>query len=349
MREIVSEIRKIANKIRIDEKNRKLLAETIKNLKINGLTNTIEPFNINNLKIAAIDGGLIKKSVHGFDFMLIRAASVLFYYKNNKINSVKYFPEKNLIPTPIISETISDIDWIQFSSIMREKTEIKNAINCINHLKPDILLLDGSIIPYYLDKPSKSSQIYKDYIELVNLYKKLYEKALSRNIILAGIVEDSKATVFCEFIKENILNKIDNKNVQIFRKLLNKTRDTNLLSLLLKHKEMSRVLKYSSKKIISEDLNQYAENIFLFYIKTAKFDRPIRVEFLNKENAEKLGKILLSISGQHFEYGIPTPLIEADNIAKLSERDFENFYSKLLSYTGNLSCLKKLRREQRPF
>ena len=45
------------------------------------IINPIEPANLENLTIAGIDGGLVKKSFHGIDLMLLRAVGVIFRYK----------------------------------------------------------------------------------------------------------------------------------------------------------------------------------------------------------------------------------------------------------------------------
>jgi len=93
-------------------------------------------------------------------------------------------------------------------------------------------------------------------------------------------------------------------------------------------------------------------NFYSFYIKTADFDRPLRVDFVSnkdqKSMANKISEILMQTSG-HAGYGLPAVLIEADQRAKLSLRDLDLFYLDLLNRVGNVSSLFKLRRENRPF
>ena len=94
------------------------------------------------------------------------------------------------------------------------------------------------------------------------------------------------------------------------------------------------------------------DSFFSFYIKTVEFDRPIRVDFINfgnpLETVDKLSAILMKTSG-HAGYGLPAVLIEADQRAKLSEKDIDIFYSDLVRKTGNVSSLFRMRREMRPF
>jgi NurA-like 5'-3' nuclease len=94
------------------------------------------------------------------------------------------------------------------------------------------------------------------------------------------------------------------------------------------------------------DFDEY--KIKSFYIKTADMDRPVRVDFIG-DDVERIASIVFSLSAHHSSYGIPSILIEADHVAKLSEEDAENFYKSVTAHTGLLPCVFKLRREMRPF
>ena len=134
--------------------------------------------------------------------------------------------------------------------------------------------------------------------------------------------------------------------------ILDKTRDTNLLYWVLERGERSRIFSYSknpSEHPVLKELPEFADKIHSFYLKTAIHDRPIRVDILDISCADKLASILLAISGQHSGYGLPVPLIEADNVVKLSDNEIDFFYSQIMGYVGNLPGVMKLRREQRPF
>jgi len=290
--------------------------------------------------------------------MLVTAVCACFHYKNGKVNKVEYFPSR--IPTPKveIEETLSDKDWAYFASIVRQNNEVKTARQCIERFKPDILLMHGPIIPHYSDRPSKSSDVYEHYQKLINEYKELYKEIQKNSIILTGIVEDSRSMILCKYIKE-ILPAYNAKPDMI--ELLDRTRDTNLLFLMLNRGEMSMQFKYSERPQehpVLKDLNGYGDMVHSFYLKTAKWDRPIRIDFLKSErpathlhetSADRLASVLLAISGQHPGYGLPAPLIEADNAARLTDSEMDNFYLQIISLTGNISGMMKMRREQRPF
>jgi hypothetical protein len=88
------------------------------------------------------------------------------------------------------------------------------------------------------------------------------------------------------------------------------------------------------------------EGIKCFYLKTVEFDRPIRIEFLDK--GEEIASIVYKISSQNKTYGLPNVLIEADQRAKLSEHETDYFIN-LIASKLRLQNIFFLRREGRPF
>jgi hypothetical protein len=136
--------------------------------------------------------------------------------------------------------------------------------------------------------------------------------------------------------------------------VLTRTKDSNLLSYVLKKGERSLVFPYSSKSSQHPILREFEakDKIFTFYLKTVEFDRPIRIDFLGDkgviDKANFISSVLLKMVG-HSNYGIPSVLIEADQRAKLEENELEMFYQDIMNKTGNISSLFEQRRNQRPF
>lgn len=354
MEELIPEIQKIAKRISEIEDKRKRLAEFLKSVNPRvKLKERSGQDSLEDLKILAVDGGIAKRPVHGFDLVLARAAGVMFHYKKGKTDSVRHFPSKFPVPRPFALEALSDLDYAYSASIIRQTLEVERARECLKEMEPDIILMDGSIVPHYADRPSKHSRAYQDYKRLLEQWQGLYRECMERKTLLAGVIEDSRGVSFCEHVKSEILSYIKHNLVPELEKILDRTRDTNLLYWVLEKGERTRVSPYSQTPgehpVLRDFPKDLADSIFSFYLKTAKWDRPVRVDFLGKENAERTASVLLAISGQHSGYGIPVPLIEADNSAKLSEDEMENFYSHILSHTGDLPSILKLRREMRPF
>lgn len=310
---------------------------------------------LNNMNIGGIDGGLVKKSFHGIDLMLIRTVGVIFSYMDNKLTSVQYYPSP--IPTPepkAIIDPFSDLEFEINSNIERQITEITTAISTVERYEPDMLLLNGSVIPHYTFVPDKSSLLYVNYQRMVDAYQKLFDTIREKKTILAGVIEDSRGTRFCEVISK-LLSQTETNLQPEERLILNRSNDSNLLSYTLKHKERTVVFPYSSNPKANPILKSFpsvAEEIFTFYVKTAELDRPVRVDFFGDKGnigvADRIAETLILLSS-HSGYGMPSVLVEADQRAKLSEVDLESFYIDIINKTGNLSGLEELRRHLRPF
>ncbi len=354
MNQLIPKIQEVADRISDIEGKRKKLAEFLKNVKTDvRLSKPAGSSDLDDMKISAVDGGIVKRSLHGFDFVLARGVGVCFSYKNGKVYKVDYHPDKMPIPEFFVMEALSDLEWVHTTSIVRQRVEIRTAIEAIDKFRPDLLLLDGSIIPHYQDRPAKSSKIHGSYEEMVSLYKRLFEACLSRNVMLAGVVEDSRGTKFCDIVNERILSKVKHASVPELKEILERTRDTNLLYWILQEGERTDVFPYSEKTKehpVMKDFQEFSDKIFSFYMKTAKFDRPIRIDFLGDKNlAGKFASVIFSISSHHSGYGLPSVLIEADQVAKLAEDDIDNIYEQVLTQTGSLPSIFRLRRDMRPF
>jgi hypothetical protein len=317
----------------------------------------LAPSPMDELKIAGVDGGIAKKSLHGFDCILVRAAAVCFQYRKGKIDRVNYFPSRIPAPQADVLEALSDLDWAHFSSIVRQRVEVNTALESLDKLEPDVLLMDGSIVPHYSDRPARTSSVYQNYNLMIEEFKRLFNECMKRGTVLAGVIEDSRGTSYCDMINREILSKVEHPLTVEMGELLQRTRDTNLLYWVLEKGQRSRVFPYSEKPEehpVLRDFGKLGWKINSFYLKTAKHDRPVRVDILTKGDdvlgeADELASNLLAISGHHSGYGLPAPLIEADNVAKLSDNEVENFYSHILSFAGNIPSVMRLRRDQRPF
>lgn len=358
MRDFIRITEELAKKIEKMELERIKFGDFFrKNLSSSGVEDKailkIEKSDLESLKIAGIDGGIVKHSLHGIDLMLLRAAGVIFFYSKGRLEKVEYYPDAMPSPTPkIVFEPLHEIEFEMNSNYERQIVEVSTASEVVEKFKPDIIFLDGSIIPHYTERPAKDSALFPTYKKLIQSYLDLFSKVSEKGTILAGVIEDSRGTRFCEIIKEKFK---DDKNFLEFKPLLETTKDSNLLTYALKLGERTLVFNYSSepeKHPILKEFGEFSNFIFSFYIKTAEFDRPLRVDFLAEKDsiktANSISSILLALSG-HANYGMPSVLIEADQRAKLTEKDLELFYYDLLTKAGNLASLFSLRREQRPF
>ncbi len=351
---LIPRIKEIAERISSAENRRRDLAKFLLSVKSgSSLACGVERKDPDGIRIAAVDGGIVKRSLHGFDFVLARGVGVVFDYSGGRVVKASYHPEK--MPTPELSvmEALSDTDYLHSTSILRERIETRTARETVEKYKPDIMLMDGSVIPHYQDRPSRGSDVYRNYLEMIDAYKKLFDTCRKNNTILAGVVEDSRGVRFCNLVKKNILSKVDHSGIPGLVKVLDKTRDTNLLYWMLSEGERTEVFPYSDNPgdhPVLRDFGNMVDRVHSFYMKTARYDRPVRIDFLGeKDLAGKIGSEVLSISGHHTGYGIPSVLIEADQVAKLAEDDMENLYDRIISRTGSIPGIFRMRRDMRPF
>lgn len=330
--EYLENIDKVVEKIQEMEEEKKSLARFLR--KKGGLTRKVGKIPLGNMKIGGEDGGLTKKSTHLIDFVFLRAVAVIFEYKDGKLEDVKYYP--SMSPSPEMAHTtepISEVEFKIFWSLRRLKKELTISLEAIKKFSPDIFLVDGSLMIHPGDVPRKESTLYDDYVEVKKKAAELRNAAKEKNCLLAGVVEDSRSSTFCNFIEKEILSKDNSKEASRFTDSIRRSKDTNLLYYLLEKGE-------ATVEVTCE------EGVKCIYMKTAEFDRPIRVEYAGDN--EKLAQIIFTLSCESRTYGLPNVLIEADQRAKLSESDSIYYMNHIASRLG-IHDLFFLRRESRPF
>ena len=102
-------------------------------------------------------------------------------------------------------------------------------------------------------------------------------------------------------------------------------------------------------------MNSWASSIWVTYLKTARDDLPLRIEFLSDNNKESIWKIdkalaaILPLSWQHPEYGIPTPILEADTRAKITMNETQLIIDRLMALSGLTYTTLEKRRSRNPF
>lgn len=367
MENFYSRLNEIVEKINYMEMNRirigKILREINNSIKIGPneeildekIINKVSIINNKKMSVLGIDGGIVKNSYHGLDLVLTRAVGVNFIYDGDKLKKVNYYPSSTPQPNPqIILDSFSEFELNSCFNFIRQLMEIDTTIESIRKIKPDVALLDGSVLPQYVTKPD--NPILKEYYKkLINKYKELFEISEKTQTILAGVIEDSRGIKFCDILLRRILPKLKKIQLRELKLVLEKTRDSNLLYYVLEKEERTCIFNYSQNPSIHpliKEFNKISDNFFSFYIKTVEFDRPLRVDFFATENqlgiANKVSNLLIKTSG-HSGYGLPAVLIEADQRAKLTQKDLDLFYLDLINKIGNVSGLFKMRREMRPF
>ncbi len=323
-------------------------------------TKKIQNADVDGLKIAGVDGGVIHKSLNFFDIALIRAVGVLFFHQKDNKPVVRYFPEEQPFPdivTSIEPLSINDIDTL--ISIWRMQKEIRCGISLIEEDQPDLIILDGSVLPVveyrYVFQSEFLSNQYKN---LKALYRRLYTLCQKNRTSLCGIVKDSRSAILTNKLSALLphLSKMPEfeKLLEIdYRTIVKQLRDTDLLYQVLDSGE--RTFEFLLTAFNDEsDKNLPDFNIHCFYLKTVEYDTPLRVEFPLlfsdlQSQTEKISSLVNSVSRYNPEYGIPSVIIEADARARLQETDADIIIDEIASKIGYSSYSLQKRRSRNPF
>jgi len=330
-------------------------------------TKKIEATNLAGLKIAGIDGGLVRRRFRSMDLLLTRAIAVIFQFGPEEGPNVEFFPDP--FPEPQIRPmmlTLSSTELDQLASLERIAAELRVTLSTLEEHHSDLILVDGSLFYHPRDRPQSGSIVFEKFQEVLALYKQLYHKAQKKGTTLIGIVKDSRSTrvtnILGDFLPHIIRKPAVFELMQgvDYRWLLKMSRDCDILDTYLKEGERSFIFKYSSElqpnsNSISEDLTEWASSIWVTYLKTARDDLPLRIEILTNGAPDDILKVdkalaaILPVSWQHPEYGIPTPILEADTRAKITSNETQLIVDRLMALSGLTYTSLEKRRSRNPF
>jgi len=305
-----------------------------------------------NLSFAGVDSGFVNKQFNFANLIIIKEAGCVFNYKNSKLSSVKYFPKTYNIAKPYLATGSLEIEEIIWNtSILRLKKELtlsKDIIEKTNKL--DFMLIDGSIIPQYLSKPTKDSIFYKDYFDLLGLFNSLYNISKEKKVFLVGCIEDSRGDRFFNFLKTNFFK------TEISFPLS----DSFLVFSLLSKNQRTCVFKYSdslNEHPVLKDFNkEIYNNLYVCYLKLSEDDFPLRIEFIYfkefglslKEYTDYIVSNISSVSSFNKRYVYPAPLIDADLQSRLKLQEIDLIVKSILEKTKKMG-FRLPRRESRLF
>ena len=307
----------------------------------------IQQKELAGLKVCGVDGGFLRKEFHGITLIIRRAVGVCFEFRGGKVDA-QYTPSKNPQPESfVLTPDFSPEEINVLANLKRVEIEIKTALECVQKFKPNLLILDGSIVLHPSSIPQKKSAAYEVYKEVTMLMRELYKFCSDNEIMLAGACEDSRGKKFCKVLTGQLLSGKPEARI------LDCANDTTFLYYFLKKGERTHHFSYSADDDLPSlsDLGDWRRKIYGMYLKPVEFDRPLRVDFLASNpqlQADKIAAIINVISQHSKTYAYPSVLIEADARAKLSEQDLMAFHQSLKESLGMDPSIFELRREQRP-
>ena len=343
------------------------------------LKKKVHSSNIRGLNIVSVDGSSVAKNFMNVDFSFLKAIAVKYYFYENHIANIKFYPDLSgfnyySVQGNYINREEEVIqDKINMDMKFMELDLLNNMIKYSNSDNIDLIIIDGSIVITPINLLfSQDPEISKQYDELLKEYHKLYLNCKERGIILIGSIKDTRTSSLCHLLKDSIqLLKPSESNLSDFiksnyRQIINYFSDLDLFNKILNKSERTCIFncKRDIDKIrdtgIKKEIPYYFPlSFYAFYLKTAKYDTPCRIEFFMEENhslekaaekADLISSIILPISNLNKHYGLPIPQIEAHKRAVFKPDEINllfNSLSRSLNEHG-VELLEK-RRNRRPF
>ncbi|MFX1405849.1 MAG: DNA double-strand break repair nuclease NurA [Promethearchaeota archaeon] len=333
--------------------------------------------NISGLKVVSVDGSSVVKKFMNVDFSFLKAIAVKYYFYKNHSSKIDYFPDISGFNNYFVKGNFINCEEVAIEakvSMDLRFMELK-LLNELIENKPDIdfIIIDGSIVIMPINLIfAKNFEISKIYDELLKEYQRLYINCEEKGIILIGSIKDTRTSALSHLIRDSImLLKPNNKKLSDFtkinyRQVIDYFSDLDLYNRLLKKSERSCIFKCKKEvdKIrdngIKKEIPYYFPlSFYAFYLKTAFYDTPCRIEFFMDEThsieeaikkADLISSILLPISSYNEFYGLPIPQIEAHKRAVFKPFEINllfNNLSRTLNKYG-IHLLEK-RRRRRPF
>jgi hypothetical protein len=343
------------------------------------LKKLVKSSNISGLNIVSVDGSSVAKNFMNVDFSFLKAIAVKYYFYKNYAADIKYYPDLSgfnyySVEGNYINREENVVEnKISMDMKFMEINLLNNMIKCSNDLSIDLIIIDGSIVIMPINLLfSQDPEISKKYDKLLREYHKLYLNCKENGIILIGSIKDTRTSALCNLLRDSIqLLKPSTSNLNDFiknnyRQIMEYLSDLELFNKILHRSERSCIFncKRDIEKIRDTGIKKkipyyFPLSFYAFYLKTAKYDTPCRIEFFMEENdslkkasekADLISSIILPISSLNKHYGLPIPQIEAHKRAVFKPDEINLLFNSLMRTLNEQGVeLLEKRRNRRPF
>ena len=343
------------------------------------LKKTVNSSNIRGLNIVSVDGSSVAKNFMNVDFSFLKAIAVKYHFYKNHAADIKYFPDLSgfnyySVQGNFINREENIVEnKISMDMKFMEINLLNNMIKYSNDVDIDLIIIDGSIVIMPINLLfSQDPEISKKYDRLLREYHKLYMNCKEKGIILIGSIKDTRTSALCHLLRDSIqLLRPNSSNLNDFikinyRQIMDYLSDLELFNKILNNSERSCIFncKRDIEKIrdtgIKKEIPYYFPlSFYAFYLKTAKYDTPCRIEFFMEENdslkkasekADLISSIIFPVSNLNKHYGLPIPQIEAHKRAVFKPDEINLLFNSLMrTLNENGVELLEKRRNRRPF
>lgn len=197
--------------------------------------------------------------------------------------------------SPLILETnMSEEEYRDLAKRNLAGLEVKAAMGAIEELSPKVILLDGSLVRYK--------------IEASPLWEKLKEAALSRDVILVGVVEGISTNLIGQFIKDDLPEaKYMASDWEI----------------------LFGLLEVGERLEIAQGL--FKEGFRTFFLRSSLDPKPIGIDLLEEQQVylNEVANLVYTLTPRDGR-GIPLWLDIIDNSVRISDKVLEGLLSTYL-------------------
>ncbi|MFX1236972.1 MAG: DNA double-strand break repair nuclease NurA [Promethearchaeota archaeon] len=333
--------------------------------------------NISGLNIVSVDGSSVIKKYMNVDFSFLKAIAVKYHFYRNHLANIEYYPDLcGYNNYRVQGNYLHEDDGLIDAKTSMEMRRME--INLLNEMiakksEIDLIVIDGTILVMPISLVfSKDPEISLKYDALLKEFHKLYMNCAKQGILLIGSIKDSRTSALTNLLRETIqLLKPSYKNLEDFTRIkyhnvMKYFSDIDLFNKLLHQSERSCIFncKREIDKLredgIKKEISYYFPlDFYAFYLKSARYDTPSRIEFFIDENssyleaskkADLISSILLPIASLNDNYGLPIPQIEAHKRAVFKPSEINLFFNNLnRQLSKNGVKLMEKRRNRRPF
>ncbi len=220
----------------------------------------------------------------------------------------------------------------------------------------EVVMLDGPLVPHHdLKGANEDSPNRRDYWgKLLRARRRLLEVCEREGTVVLGVVEDCKARHLLRSVEGELGESLDslktlNDPVALSRRLDGEP--------VLRVGERTHAFRVPAREypVVREFERATGYEVRTFYVRTTEYSPPVRVEIPEFVDPDEAAAIVLGTSVEYGGYGIPLPLVMADEFAKVTRSliDWlEEGILEELAARGELDVIftvfRRLRRESRP-
>jgi hypothetical protein len=301
------------------------------------------------LRVAAVDGGLGQKSFIGLQFTLIKTAIVTYEFQHNgkpQISEFRLHPnqENYIFYTDMLS--LSEQFGSQLAGLRRQIAENTLVLRYLqeNPVNPDILILDGGLLPPSLHFSSEQSILEEAYRLCLLTYRDLFRVCSERKILLIGSVKDTHSEAMRNLLIRAFPTFLKTySHLEIFRDILYKQIfqrfcDAELIYKLIPPQYRTCLFRYDLDvplphrfaPILKTAGESDPIGIYATYFQFSPFDLPTRFEILGfadrdymLRNITLLEKLLPPLCQMIPDCTLPVPQLEVHQRAHIPTHEMD--------------------------